>query len=112
MLQAAKASSVEVLHFLLQKIYQEENCPADWGKAVIVPLYKKGNKMKCSNYQDISLLSISSKVYTKVTQQRMKKYVEESLGKEQAGFRSGRGAVDQIFLIRQLADKLYEKKPS
>jgi len=38
MLQAAKAGSVEVLHVLLQKLYQEENCPADWGKAVIVPL--------------------------------------------------------------------------
>jgi len=49
MLQAAKAGSVEVLHFLLHKIYQEENCQADWGKAVIVSLYKKGNKMVGSN---------------------------------------------------------------
>jgi len=72
---------VEVLHFLLRKIYQKENCQADWGKAVIVPLYKKGNKMVCSNYRGISLLSIPGKVYTKV---------EESLAEKQAGFRSGR----------------------
>jgi len=41
MLQAAKAGSVDVHHSLFQKIYQEVNCPTDWGNAVIVPLYKK-----------------------------------------------------------------------
>jgi len=37
----------------------------------------------------------------------MKKYVKESLAEEQAGFRSG--TVDQISVIRQFAEKFYEK---
>jgi len=65
--------------------------------------------MECSNYRGISLLSIPGKIYTQVLQQRMKKYVEESLAEEQAGLRSGRGTVDQVFVIRQLAEKFYDK---
>jgi len=36
------------------------------------------------------LLSILGKVFTKVLQLRMKKYVEESLAEEQAGFHKAR----------------------
>jgi len=109
MILAGGDSSISVLHTLCQKIYHEGKCPADWGKAVIVPLHKKGDKMECSNYRGISLLSIPSKVYTKVLQQRLKKKVEEVLAEEQAGFRPGRGTVDQIFVIRQLAEKFFER---
>ena len=35
--------------------------------------------------------------------------MEEVLAKEQAGFRVGRGTIDQLFVIRQLAEKYYEK---
>ena len=65
--------------------------------------------MECSSYRGISLLSIPGKVYTKVLQQQLKKQVEEVLAEEQAGFRPGRGTVDQIFVIRQLAEKFFEK---
>ena len=67
--------------------------------------------MVCRNYRGMSLFSIGlpGKVYTKISQQRMKKYVEESLAEEQAGFRAGRGTVDEIFVTRQLAEKFYEK---
>jgi len=52
----------------------------------------------------ISLLSIPGKMYTKVLQQRMKKYAEELLAEEHAEFRTGWSTVDQIFVIRQLAE--------
>jgi len=70
------------MHILCNKIYNEGKCPADWGKAVIVPVHKKGEKMDYSNYCDISLLSIPSKVYTKMLQQRLKRRVEEIVAEE------------------------------
>jgi hypothetical protein len=39
----------------------------------------------------------------------MKRYVEDIVAEEQAGFRFGRGTVDQLFVIRQLAEKFFEK---
>src|SRR6218665_2180707 len=98
-----------MLHTLCNQIYYSKDCPKDWGKAIIVPLHKKGDRTVCSNYRAIRLLSVPGKVYTKVLQQRLKRYVEESMSKEQAGFRKGRGTTDQIFVIRQLSEKYIEQ---
>ena len=49
------------------------------------------------------------KVYTSILRQRLKRYVEEIVAEEQAGFRAGRGTMDQLFVIRQLAQKYFEK---
>jgi Reverse transcriptase (RNA-dependent DNA polymerase) len=91
-----------------KKIYRDEQIPDDWGKAIITPIYKKGDKSDCKNYRGISLLSVPGKVFTKVLQKRMKRRVEEALAEEQAGFRPGRGTVDQIFAIRQIVEKYVE----
>src|ERR1043165_7461975 len=109
MIQAGATCSVEMLHTLCDRTYQEKKCPADWGRAIIVPIYKKKDRMDCSNYRGISLLSIPGKVYTRILQQRLRRYVEEAMAEEQAGFRGGRSTIDQLFVIRQLAEKYYEK---
>lgn len=75
---------------------------------MITPIFKKGDKSDCKNYRGISLLSIPGKVFTKVLQRRMKSCVEGALAEEQAGFRPGRGTVDQIFTIRQITEKYTE----
>jgi len=54
-------------------------------------------------------LSILGKACRLVIQQRMKKYVEESIAKKQVGFLTGRGTVDQIFVMRQLVETFYKK---
>lgn len=99
---------MEMLHKLCNKIYYDKECPKDWCKAIIVPIHKKGDKTECSNYRAISLLSIPGKVYTGVLQRRLKKYAEEAMSEEQAGFRKERGTMDQIFVIRQLSEKYVE----
>jgi hypothetical protein len=38
------------LHALTCKIWRDEKIPDDWKAGLIVPLFKKGNKMKCENY--------------------------------------------------------------
>ena len=35
---------------------------------------------------------------------------EDLIGEEQGAFRSGRGCVDQIFTLKQMSDKMREKK--
>ena len=49
------------LHRLINKSLQLGTFPADWKKAIIVPIHKK-DKSEISNYRPISLLSVTSKI--------------------------------------------------
>jgi len=42
-------------------------------------------------------------------QERLKGHVIRIVAEEQAGFRAGRGTIDQIFVVRQLSEIFYEK---
>ena len=71
----------------------------------MIPLPKKGNLRKCTNYRTISLISHPSKVMLRVLLNRLTLCIEDLLSEEQAGFRAGRSTVDQIFNIRTLAER-------
>ena len=84
--------------------------PGDWKSACIVPLYKgKGDRRECGSYRGISLLSVVGKVYGRVLIERVIECTDEAIGEEQCGFRSGRGCSDQIFVVRQICEKMLEK---
>ena len=53
--------------------------PEDWRKALIIciPIYKKGSRLKCSNYRGIRLLSVVGKVYAGVMNDRVKLIMAE-----------------------------------
>ena len=65
-------------------------------KVSFIPIPKKGNTNKCSNYYTIALISHASKVTLKILQARLQQYVNCELPDVQAGFRKGRGTIDQI----------------
>ena len=73
----------------------EEKVPNDWMRGIIVPIHKgKGERSKCKKYRGISLLSIPGKVYGRNLTEKVRRLTEGLIGKEQCGFRSGRGCVD------------------
>jgi len=43
--------------------------PREWKESLIVPVYKQGHKTDCSNYRDISLLSVTYKILSNVLRQ-------------------------------------------
>ena len=71
----------------------------DWKGSVYIPIPKKGNAKKCSNYCTTALILHASKVKLKILQARLQQYVNEELPDDQAGFRKGRGTRDQIAKI-------------
>jgi hypothetical protein len=50
------------IHRLICCIWNEEELPQQW-KESIVPIYKKGDKTDCNNYQGISLYQLPTKFY-------------------------------------------------
>ena len=55
-----------LLVMLFNMVWRVGVAPNDWRKAQTIPIYKKGSRLKCSNYRGISLLSVVGKVYAKV----------------------------------------------
>ena len=70
----------ESLHALICNIWRDEKMPDDWKVGLIVPLFKKGDKIKCENYRGITLLNIAYKILSSILLERFKEYSEEILG--------------------------------
>ena len=60
--QILKDNAVKVLHSICQHIWKTQQWPQDWKRSVFIPIPKKGNAKKCSNYHTIALISHASKV--------------------------------------------------
>ena len=45
------------------------------GKAVFIPVPKKGNAKECSNYCEIAFISHASKIMLKIIQARLQQYL-------------------------------------
>ena len=57
-----------------------EELPEEWKEAIIVPIYKKGDKTDCSNYRDISLLPTTCKILFNIPLSRLIPYADEIIG--------------------------------
>ena len=60
------------------------------------PKGKKGNLQLCQNYKAISRINHPSKAMLKIILNRLKPQAEETIVKEQAGFRAGRSITEHI----------------
>ena len=103
--QILKDDAVKVLHSICQKIWKTQQWPQDWKGSVFIPIPKKGNAKKYSNYHTIALILHTSKVMLKILQARLQQYVNHELPDVQAGFRKGRGTRDQIANIPWIIEK-------
>ena len=107
-LKADLETSVEMLHPLFMKIWEEEQVPSDWKEGYLIKIPKKGDLSSCSNYRGITLLSIPGKVFNRVLLNRMKNAVDPLLRDEQAGFRTNRSCTDQIATLRIILEQSLE----
>ena len=61
--------------------------PDEWKVGLIVPVFKKGDEMKCENYRGKTLLNVAYKILSSIILEWLKEYSEEILGEYQCGFR-------------------------
>ncbi|KAK3573223.1 hypothetical protein QTP86_015134 [Hemibagrus guttatus] len=82
--------------------------PLDWVTRVVVPLFKKGDRRVCSNYREITLLSLPGKVYSRVLERRVQPLVEPWIQEEQCGFCPGCGTLDQLYTLHRVLKGSWE----
>ena len=93
---------------IFEGIWETEETPGDWKMGLIVKLPKKGDLSLCKNWRGVTLLSITSKVFSRVILDRISEALDPLLRKEQAGFRKGKSCGDHIFTLRQILEQCQE----
>lgn len=78
--------------------------PEDWSKSLIVKIHKKGDIKNCNNWCSITLLSIQARCSAKSSSTGLR----QPMTPGQAGFRKGRGCMDQTFALQNIIEQCLE----
>ena len=70
---------------------------------------KEGDRQECTNYREISLLDLQGKVYAKCLEKKCRKTVKSKLEDWPVWFCPGRSTMDQLFTLRQISEKSWER---
>ena len=103
-----KNDAVKVLYSICKQIWKIQQWPQDWKRSVFIPIPKKGNARKCSNYCTIALISHANKVMLKILQARLQQFVNYELPDVPGCFRKDRETRDQIANICWIIKKAKE----
>jgi len=104
-------TAVKLFTHLCQKIYETGKWPADFLQTVIILLEKKPNATECSDFRTISLLGYAAKVLIRVLTKRIKAKANpiNHIGKDQFGFRKGKGTSDTIATLMVLGERSLQR---
>jgi hypothetical protein len=92
----------------IQQAWTGETLPRSWTEGVLCPVYKKGDKLDCKNYQGICILNVTCKVFVKILYDRLLPHANAAVQDYKAGFQSGKSTTDQLFALRQMLEKCNE----
>ena len=108
MLKAEEVETPVILQSILENIWNDMVIPKEWTTGLIIKLPKKGDLSNCNNWRGITLLSLTSKIMSRIIHRRLSNALDETLRSEQAGFRKGRSCSDHIFTLRQILEQSHE----
>ncbi|CAF2093080.1 unnamed protein product [Rotaria magnacalcarata] len=108
LLKAGGEPVIKWLHEIFSDIWKQEEMIEEWNLAILIKLFKKGDKQLCENYRGISLLSVTSKLFSRIILNRIQLLVNRQLLEAQSGFRSNRSTIDQIFILKLCMEKRRE----
>ena len=102
-----------VVALIFQTSFDSGTVPADWKKAQVCPLFKKGNKTDPANYRPISLTCILCKAMEHIVASNLTKHFNQHniLYDLQHGFRERRSCETQLIqLVEDLARNMTSGK--
>ena len=99
----------DVLAYPLSRIFQASMkkgvFPQQWKTALVVPVFKKGDKTNPSNYRPVALLPVMSKIMEKYVNYHLIRHLSDQklLVDSQFGFRPGCHTLHPLLLLHQWA---------
>jgi hypothetical protein len=97
---------------LFNKILKSD-FPSSWADCAVVPVYKgKGDATLMDNYRGIAVGGALSKLFSLTVLARLDAWAEDGgwRAKGQAGFRAGRGTLDNIYVLNHAIEKSKKDK--
>lgn len=94
-----KTNWLKYIHILASAIARGAPIPDSWRGAEIIPIYKKGDHTRPSNYRPISLIDTIQKIMARFVLSRINTWIGECdiLSTLQAGYRPHISTIDQVF---------------
>src|SRR5678816_1759847 len=108
MMKSLGGKALQEVCDICQQMYEEGKWPDDFTRTVMIPLPKKNNAVKCSDFRTISIICHASKIMLKVLSKRIEAKAKHLLGRTQFGFRKGCGTRDAIGVMRTLCERSME----
>ncbi len=108
MLKRLGEKALQEVYDICQDMYEVGKWPDDFTRAAMIPLPKKNNAVKCSDFRTISLICHASKIMLRVLTKRIEAKTKQLLGRNQFGFRKGFGTRDAIGVMRTLCERSLE----
>lgn len=84
---------------LCKIVWRNEEIPKDLERNILFSIHKNGDEIECGNGGEIYLISTTFKVYIKIAEERIKKFVEHKFIDKQVAFRKGRKTTDNMFIL-------------
>ena len=96
----------ELLLILFNLVWDNDFAPTYWREGLMVRLFKKRDREDPSIYRGITLLNVVGKLYRRLINNHLLKYLEskDKLHEGQGGFRSGSSCIDNLFSLNQLSE--------
>ena len=95
---------------IYRKILQTDEYSKSWKVATVSALHKKNDKCDVSNYDPVSLLSISSKILERILFIRLYNHYSQYLHSSQFGYRRNRSTITQLLTFLQKVYNDIEKQ--
>ena len=102
----------EPLAVLYNKIFYKRTFPGIWGDGIVVPLHKKDDKMDVNNYRGIIISSILGKLFLRIINKRIEKFMSEEnkWAQNQCGFKKDHRTEDNLFFLRTIHEKYVKRE--
>ena len=105
-LKSLPQSTLDHLVMMYNEILSDGVAPESWKGGKLVMIKKKDPANVIANYRPICLISVVSKLFTKILAKRIGDAMqdEEIIGSTQMGFRKGRNTLDNIFILQSILE--------